>query len=1248
MRKYSCIAAMLLLATVAALGAQTLTVPDDYPTIQAAIDAAEPGDTVFVRAGTYTENVTVDKEIRLLGSGRGEVRIGEEDPERPVMFIPLDAGELSIEAITIFGGKRGVDVRSTRGTSVRLIDLLVVENEQGLVVAGKGAVSVERCLFVDNELGVVLDGGRARLHESEICLGTVGVLLVGEANLTMSRCLVGLANYAIDTHTRDCGWAEGSPGFSGSVAGEGNRVFGISSALCPSYPGAPWPEGFTDVGWREAVEESLAAHIRGVQAYRVQDYSGALHWYGKAFALLEEEEVGFDLLEGYLLQDIGVAYLRLGRYEEALEAYEAAQAVYVERGMAVKVAEVDMGFGFGYSRLGRYEEALEAYETARAAYTQRGMQVKIAELDQNIGIVYRDLGRYEEALRAYRSAQAVYAEHALDVAVAELDSSIGIVYAERGQYDDALEMFRSARAVFAARGLKAKVAEVDTNIAIVYRRLGWYKEALDLYEAARAVFADRGPEVKVAEVDQNIGVVYRELGRYEEALEVYEAARAAYADRGLEVKVAGVDQSIGIVYESLGWYDDALEVFRSARAVFAARGLEVKVAEVDTNIGIVYEALGQYEEALEAFRSSREVFVGRGLKVVVAKVDTNTGVVYQSLGLYEDALKVYEAARAAYHERGLEIKVAEVDQNIGVVYKALGRYEEALAAYNSALDILDAIPPLPSMPYSHPTIRWTIYGNRGLAYEALDRFDEAVTAYEKAINVVESIREHFQAEELKLAWGERTSHVYERLIDLLHRMERGAEAFPYAERSRARTFLDTLYGGGVQPEQLISAEAGVSAGVVDPQAIDEAVEETLGYLEPEEAVLSYFVTDRGVYLWVMAWDEGAGSHTIGKPLFIPYPREELLADVIACRQEFEPRAEENGNGEPGFGEPETLLGRLYEELVKPGLALLPDGVDTLVFVPSGPLWYLPFAALVMTDHEPVQGGPVWAEQHRPRYLVDEYTLGYLPSVASLAMLAGLERNEVGRGVYVGLANPVLSPEQVEELGLGEGYRYPGLERAATEFAQQLVGEEEPYTVYLGDEATEIRAHEEAPGHRVVVYAAHGQFNPFAPLMSQLFLAPGDAEKAKDDRRIPDGHYRAWEALLTDHRGTELVVLAACETLLPSFWNLKTEVAGVLGVEAEDVDLTPEQLEPITSGDEVVGFARAFLSAGAQRVLGSQWVATAGGVEQLLPAIGAYRTQGLTWAQALRQAQLGLLSDPLRPALADPFFWAPFQLIGRWR
>jgi parallel beta-helix repeat protein len=72
------------LVTTTAAHAAIIIVPDDQPTIQAAVDAALPGDTIQVRPGTYPERVRIPEEkpnLALEGLGG-----------RPVVTPPCNEG----------------------------------------------------------------------------------------------------------------------------------------------------------------------------------------------------------------------------------------------------------------------------------------------------------------------------------------------------------------------------------------------------------------------------------------------------------------------------------------------------------------------------------------------------------------------------------------------------------------------------------------------------------------------------------------------------------------------------------------------------------------------------------------------------------------------------------------------------------------------------------------------------------------------------------------------------------------------------------------------------------------------------------------------------------------------------------------------------------------------------------------------------------------------------------------------------
>jgi len=83
----------------------TIIVPDDYPTIQEALNHANAGDTVFVRNGTYYEHVCMNKTVSIVGQDKITTII---DGNHTGTVVTVTADNVNISGFTVQNGEAGL------------------------------------------------------------------------------------------------------------------------------------------------------------------------------------------------------------------------------------------------------------------------------------------------------------------------------------------------------------------------------------------------------------------------------------------------------------------------------------------------------------------------------------------------------------------------------------------------------------------------------------------------------------------------------------------------------------------------------------------------------------------------------------------------------------------------------------------------------------------------------------------------------------------------------------------------------------------------------------------------------------------------------------------------------------------------------------------------------------------------------------------------------------------------------------
>ncbi len=105
----SSLVALPIVATVKA-EPKTIVVPDDYSTIQEAIDNAASGGTIYVKQGIYHENLGINKPVSLIGEDQDSTIIDGNPPEGYRVPVNIKSDNVTISGFTLRYGYAGIQM----------------------------------------------------------------------------------------------------------------------------------------------------------------------------------------------------------------------------------------------------------------------------------------------------------------------------------------------------------------------------------------------------------------------------------------------------------------------------------------------------------------------------------------------------------------------------------------------------------------------------------------------------------------------------------------------------------------------------------------------------------------------------------------------------------------------------------------------------------------------------------------------------------------------------------------------------------------------------------------------------------------------------------------------------------------------------------------------------------------------------------------------------------------------------------
>ncbi len=698
--------------------------------------------------------------------------------------------------------------------------------------------------------------------------------------------------------------------------------------------------------------------------------------------------IGSALGRSLVLRARGSALCHAGRLEEGWLFCDQAAQLAEKAGRPIESGLARLRSMQALGELGRFDESVNAGEAARAAFQQAGEEQLKARAEVNLGVIFHRRDDPARALEYFDRARP---------RLGDAPMALGTVDNNRGEALLALNDFKGARTAFRSALDQCERAEADLSAAVVEGNLadlasrqGQLHRAVYHFERARRRLETTGSSGHLSRLLTEQAEAVSVLGLPADALKLYEQALPALDRAGQALEAARARAGLGRTLVRLGCLSDAETALAAAARAFDELDHGSARARVDLVRAELCAANGRAGEARRLIHSALAVLHDRPIEAAAAR--HLLGRLAMAENTLDQAEAELTAALSLARQLDLAPLLADVLHTLGCLRRRQGDLPSAVGNLQSATTQIERV-------------RGALNAQRFRGAYLSDRlgvYDDLITALLEQAGDQDVNRAFAVAEQSKSRLLlEQVSGEIDMAEDTTVPMD-PSERRLAQEHAELRGRLNAMYSrlgdddrAGVPKvwqKSVIELERRLedlesrlttTRGTVGLYARSVDASRAAAALDPGTTLLEYVFAGEEVLAFIV----GQGRTAVGRHLASTGVLKDALARLqFQINRALRAGAHAGWRGERLLADVRAELAALDRLLLEPLRPLIERGTRLLI-VPHGALHLLPFHAL-------------WDGE---RHLIETHEVHYCPSASLYAQLA--TRRPAGRrAVVVGIAD----------------------------------------------------------------------------------------------------------------------------------------------------------------------------------------------------------------------------------------------------